>query len=140
MLRVAIYYALLLAVTGYAAGRGGRSERAAALVLLAGSILTRIALTPAAHRFTGFEANALLVDLAVLAGFTVIALRSDRYWPIWLAALQLIGVLAHLAKLADPAMMRTGYAFLAAVWSYPMLALIAFATWSRHRLRRTNDS
>lgn len=141
MLRVLIYYALLLAVLGYAAARGGWAERAAVMIVLGGSILTQAVLSPLAHRFTGIEYSVLAIDILCLAGFTAIALRSDRYWPIWLAALQLIGVLAHLARLADPGMMRTGYAFLLAVWSYPILALIAFGTWSRHReARRTSNS
>ena len=31
----------------------------------------------------------MLVDLAVLAGFVTVALRSKRFWPLWVAGLQL---------------------------------------------------
>jgi hypothetical protein len=136
MLRVVIYYALLMSVVAYAFRRGGWPERAAALTILVGSVLTQVALSPFAGRFGGVEFSVLLVDLAALAAFVALALKSDRYWPIWIAAFQLIGVLAHLARMADPTMMRTGYAVILALWSYPMLALIAIGTWRHHRRTR----
>lgn len=136
-MRILFYYALLLSVLVYALARGGGSERAGALILIAGSLLTHVALSPIGSRFTEVELSVLAVDLVVLGGFVTLALHSDRYWPIWIAALQLIGVLAHIARLADPSMMRTGYAFILALWSYPMLALIALGTWRQHRRTQT---
>ena len=34
----------------------------------------------------------------MLVGFTTIALRSDRFWPLWVAGLQLTTIIAHLLK------------------------------------------
>jgi hypothetical protein len=140
MARILLYNGLLLLVVIYAMARGGRSERAAALIMLAGSLLTKVVYAPFANRFGDVELTVLLVDAAGFVGFTIVALKSDRYWPIWIAALQLIGMLVHLAKLIEPAMLRTGYAFMLAIWSYPMLALIAFGTWSHHRRQRRMSS
>lgn len=140
-MRVIFYYSLLTLVLVYALARGGQSERAGAAILFIGSVLTDVAFVPGILHFISVERGVLAVDVAVLAGFVILALRSDRYWPLWLAALQLIGTLAHFAKLADSTMMPVGYAFLLAVWAYPMLALIGFGTWSRHRRsRRTSGS
>lgn len=141
MARIIFYNGLLLLVFAYAMAKGGRSERAAALILLVGSLLTRaIYMLPVADRYGDVEFSVLLVDAAGVIGFTWVALKSDRYWPIWIAALQLIAMLVHLAKLIEPSMMRTGYAFLLAIWAYPMLALIAFGTWSHHRRQRRMSS
>ena len=127
----------LLACCLYALLRGGWPERAGALILLAGSILTAAAMSPAAGRFATVELGVLAVDLLVLAAFVAVALKSDRYWPLWTSALQFAGVLVHLARLADPEMMRNGYAFLLAVWSYPMLVTIAVGTRAhRQRVKR----
>lgn len=134
-MRVALYYALLLVVLAYAVARGGRDERVGVGILLVGSVLTHVAFSPMAGRFSEVEVSVLAVDLAVLAAFGALALTSDRYWPLWIAAFQLIGVLAHVAKLAEPEMFRTGYAFILAVWSYPMLGLIAWGTHNQHRQR-----
>jgi hypothetical protein len=94
-------------------------------------------MSPAAGRFATVELGVLAVDLLVLAAFVAVALKSDRYWPLWTSALQFAGVLVHLARLADPEMMRNGYAFLLAVWSYPMLVTIAVGTRAhRQRVKR----
>lgn len=132
-MRVALYYTLLLAVLAYAWLRGGSAERIGASIALAASLLTQAAYSPLGGRFDNVETAVLAVDVAVLGCFVTLALHSERYWPIWVSALQLIGVLAHIARLADPSMIRPGYAFILAVWSYPTLALIAAGTWRHHR-------
>ena len=139
-MRVAFYYAVLLLVFAYAAARGGRPEQLGAAIIGVGSLLTHAALSPLASRFGQVELSVLGVDLLALACFLALALKSQRYWPIWVSALQLIGVLAHVARLAEPSMMRPGYAFILAVWSYPMLAIIAAATWRHHRRTRATNS
>lgn len=128
-----LFAACLLACCIYAAARGGPPERIGALVLLVGSVLSTALMSPAASRFSGVEMGVLAVDVAVLFAYLALALLTDRYWPLWTAALQLIGVLAHIARLADPDMLRNGYAFLLAFWSYPMLLTIVLGTWSRHK-------
>ena len=140
-MRVALYYALLLSVLVYAFARGGPPERIGSSIALAASLLTHAALSPFGIRFGDVETAVFAVDVAVLGCFVALALKSERYWPIWVSALQLIGVLAHIAKVADPSMMRPGYAFILAVWSYPTLALIALGTRGHYRRRKmTRDS
>lgn len=134
-MRVLFYFGCLLATLAYAWWRGGRPERLGALLLIAGSLLTMLAGSPAVRRFASVETGILLVDFATLAAFLWLALFSDRYWPLWIAALQLIGVLAHFAKLADLEMPRNGYAFLQAFWSYPMMLAIVIGTRSSHKAR-----
>ena len=136
-MRMLVFAVCLLGCCAYALARGGRPEKIGALTLLAGSVLSAAAMSPAVGRFATVEIGVMLVDLAVLAVFVALALATDRYWPLWVSALQLIGVLAHAARLADPEMMRNGYAFLLAVWSYPMLLAIALGTRAHHR--RTRD-
>jgi hypothetical protein len=133
-MRILVYWTCLLALVAYALLRGGRPEKAAALVLLAGSAMTWVMASPLGLRFTGVETGVLLVDLAVLAGFTAIALRSDRTWPLWLTALQLIGTLAHAARLADLALPPVAYGIVMAMWSYPMMLTIALGVRGRQRM------
>jgi hypothetical protein len=135
-MRMLIFAACLLACCAYAFARGGRAEKVGAVTLLVGSVLSAVAMSPAAARFATVEVGVLMVDLAVLAIFIALALTTDRFWPLWVSALPLIGVLAHAARLADPEMMRNGYAFLLAVWSYPMLLAIALGTRAYHRRER----
>ena len=84
-----IFGPLLLAVCVYAWLRGGADERVVAATCLAGTLATMLAISPLRQRYAGVEEGLLLVDLAVLAGFITVALRSKRFWPLWVAGLQL---------------------------------------------------
>jgi hypothetical protein len=127
------FWALLILCSAYAWWKGGGPERAVAAILFVGVILTHYAGTAWAYRWSGFESGVFLVDLAVLVGFAAVALRAERFWTLWLTALHLIGTTGHLVKMADPALIRWGYAFILAIWSYPMLLLIAVGTWNHSR-------
>lgn len=128
------YYVLLVLCWIYALLKGGLPERIGATILAIGSTLTVAALSSLAIRFGTVEIGVFLVDVATLAAFLVLALRAERYWPLWLTALQIIGIGGHALKLAEPGAIREAYAFALAFWSYPMLALIALGTW-RHQRR-----
>lgn len=137
-----VFAVLLFACFTYAFARGGRSERVAASALVAGSLLTLAVGSPLPVRFADVERSILLVDIGVLLAFAWVALRRDRIWIIWVLALQLLVVVAHLARLADPEMLRRGYGILLAGWSYPQLLLIALGTrnhW-RRKIRRDRAS
>ena len=128
-----VFAALLAACTLYALARGGWPERVGAVNLALGSVLTLAVNSPLAIRYASVEIRIFLVDLAVFAVFLLIALLSDRFWPLWTTALQLLVVMAHLARLADPEMIRPGYGFLMAAWSYPQLLAIALGVRARRR-------
>lgn len=130
------FLVLLLACCGYALLRGGAPERIAG-----GLLIGAFAVDELVHRlidgrlYATVELGSMFVDLALLVALVVLAHRSTRYWPLWVAGWQLAAVIAHIAKLLDPTMQATGYAVQAQVWGYPMvLALGAGAM--RHRLRR----
>jgi hypothetical protein len=129
-----LFNILLLGCWLYALLRGGGPERAVATGVLVGSILTALVATDPAHRFRSVELGIFLVDVVALIAFVIVALRAERFWPLWVAALQAIGTAGHAVKLADPHVIRWGYAFVLAFWSYPMLFLIIFGTW-RHQKR-----
>jgi hypothetical protein len=84
-------------------------------------------------RFGSVEVGVFLVDLAAFLVFLGLALRAERHWPLWVAALQAIGTAGHAAKLVDPAVIPVAYAFVLAFWVYPMLLLIVMGTWQHQR-------
>lgn len=132
-MRMLLFASLLLACFLYAVARGGWPERAGALLLILGSLLTLAVNSPTSERYADVEVAILIVDASVLLGFLALALFTDRFWPLWTTALQLLVVLAHLAKLGDPEMMRNGYGFLMAAWSYPQLLAIGLGTVAHRR-------
>jgi hypothetical protein len=128
-----LYFTLLAICWLYAWFKGGSPERIGATILGVGSILSLAARSSGAGRFGSVESGILLVDVATLIGFGALALSAKRFWPLWLTALQAVGIAGHAVKLVDSATIPLAYAFILALWSYPMLLLIALGTWSHQR-------
>lgn len=135
-----IFGPLLLAVCVYACWRGGADERVVALTCLAGTAATMLVISPLRQRYAGVEEGLLLVDLAVLAGFVTVALRSKRFWPLWVAGLQLTTSIGHVLKGIDQDLLPRAYGAALQFWSYPILIVLAVGTYRRHRrmLRTTS--
>jgi len=132
-MRILIYAALLVGCLIISFWRGGWPERIGSANMAIGSVLTVLVNSPMSTRYASVEIGIFIVDLAVLLVFLALALRTDRFWPLWTTAMQLLVVLAHAARLADPGMLRNGYGVVMAMWSYPQLIVIAAAAWRRTR-------
>jgi hypothetical protein len=130
-IRVILYNALLIGACGYAWMRGRSNERITAATCLIATIASFALVSQL--RFSDVELGVLAVDLATLAAFVAVALRSERFWPLWVSGLQLTSSVTHLLKLVDPSLMPFAYSAAEAVWSYPILIILAVGTW---RVRR----
>ena len=118
--------------------RGAPTRSAAAICLIA-TLATRLVLSPLTSRHSSVEAGVFLVDLLALAGFTAIALRTDRFWPLWVAGLQLTTILAHLCKAAQFELIPQVYAVAARFWVYPIFLIIVIGSWRSHQCRRQDQ-
>lgn len=134
MFSLPFYYTLLVLCWLYAFLKGAAPERIGATILAAGSLLTLATISRQNVSYASVEIGVFLVDLAALVAFIILALRAERFWPLWIAALQFLGTAGHVVKLVDPEMIRKAYAVAAIFWSYPMLLLIVLGTW-RHQQR-----
>jgi len=128
-----IFGPLLVAVCIYAWWRGGTDERIIAATCLAGTAATLIAISPLQKRYSGVEEGLMLVDLAVLLAFIAVALRSKRFWPLWVAGLQLTTSIGHLLKGIDQELLPRAYGAALQFWSYPILLILAVGTYRSHR-------
>jgi len=133
MLGPFIFAPLLLAVTIYALWRGGADERIVAATCLAGTLATMLTVSPLGQRYRGIEEGMVLVDLAVLAGFIAVALRSRRFWPLWVAGLQLTTSFGHLLKGVNHDLLPQAYGAALQFWSYPILIILAVGTYRAHQ-------
>lgn len=134
MLTPQTYYAILFLVSAYAFLRGRSDERIAAATCILATFATNIVYSPSGS-YVGVERGVLLVDIGALAAFTFLALRSDRFWPLWVAGLQLATVGAHVVKAFELDLMPQAYAAAARFWVYPIFLIIAAGTFSGARRR-----
>ena len=128
-----IFWTILLVTCGYALWRGRKYERLAATVFIAASLISVWARAPLQERYLGIELSDLIVDSLVLAASVTIALRSDRFWPLWVAGLQLTISMSHLLKALQPDLLPLAYAAAERFWSYPTLLILFAAAWRQHR-------
>ena len=127
-----LFIALWLGVCAYALWRGGQPERFVAIIFLIAAPLSSAVYS--ANLWHGMQIGIFAVDVVMLGLLLIIALRANRYWPIGMAAMQVLQVVGQLLKLADRDMPVIIYWIGAAVWAYPMLILLLLGAL-RHRNR-----
>jgi hypothetical protein len=128
------FWAVFASACLYAFWSGGAPERLAAGSCIAAFVATILSAHPATTRFRHFEPGIFGADLGLLLVFVAIAIFSRRYWPIWLAACQLLAVGGHLFPLISANAVLNAYATAQAMWSWPIVIGLAVATY-RHRTR-----
>ena len=135
---IILFWLLLIVSCGYAFWRGRKYERMAAAVFIAATIISILGDSPIQVRYVGIETTELLVDSAVLLAVIGIALASDRFWPLWIAGLQLVDSMSHLMKAIDADLVPKVYAAAERFWSYPILAILLIGAWRQNR-RKNQD-
>ena len=132
-----IYYIYLIACCGYVFLRGGKPERFGAILAVTASLLST-ALAPTRNFW--FEASwaLLIIDCATFMAAAVLALKTDRFWPLWFAGFCLVGAVTHVSTAAMPSYTPKAYAWAQAFWGYPAIAAMVMGAWSHHRTRLGN--
>ena len=74
--------------------------------------------------------GVFVVDTALLGLLLWLALLSTRYWPLFAAAFQLLGVATHLGRAADTGVSAWAYLTAGLVWSYLSLVTIGYGAWT----------
>ena len=134
MSRIDFFLSLMAAVCIYSAIKGGQPERRVVAIFAVGFVMSIIATAPANEMYMHPEVGVMLVDITMLAGFTMLTLSAERYWTIWICAMQVIQVLSHIPKMIIPELLPQAYYIIVAFWAYPMLLTLAIGTY-RHQQR-----
>jgi hypothetical protein len=135
------FWVLLLVTCGYALWRGRKYEQLSALICIAASIGSVALHEIERGGYFSVQSSDLVIDTLVLLAFVGIALVSDRFWPLWVAGLQLTISMSHLLKAIQPSLYPMAYAAAERFWSYPTLIIIAIGAWRQHqrRIRENQD-
>ena len=117
---------------------GGGPERAVALTWL---IVFEIGLRLLPY-FLGLRVEVASVDLWLMTGeviacavFVAVALYANRNYTLWIASLQVLATMAHLARGLVETVSLVAYAVMIAVPGWVQLFLLAFGL-TRHILRK----
>jgi hypothetical protein len=121
---------LAILVCGLAMWRGDRSARWIGAAFLAdwlGSLLVH------RQQVQSADYGVLAIDIAALAAFIWISMRTRRLWTIVASAFMAIIVASHVAVMIDLRVTINTLKASMAIWSYGVLACIAFGTWAGGR-------
>ncbi|MBS0363254.1 MAG: hypothetical protein JSR98_17905 [Proteobacteria bacterium] len=132
--------AITIVVCGGAFWKGGREEQAAAGGLLLSWVATLILRDP---KWLGPQWGAFAADSCLLLLLTAIALRSQRFWPLFAAAFQLLCVVIHFARILDPGVRAWAYAtgqVIFSQWVFFAVGVGVFTHWRRDRQMAATDA
>ncbi len=132
---VIVYISLLAASSLYAVLFGGRTGLAAVVIFGVASGLTSLA-TGVNPDWVSTSYGVFMVDAGCLLALSILALTSNRYWPIWAVGFQTVSVATHLATIIAPDILPKAYQAIAAFWSVPILAAMVVGTtldWRQSR-------
>lgn len=129
MLRQIIFYALMASTCGYALARGRTDARIVGAVFLVGTFATLTLRSHLVTEYSSVESAVFVIDMICFVFFTYAALISDRFWPLWVAGLQLTTNFGHVLKFVDSQMLPLAYAAALRFWGYPILIILAVGVW-----------
>jgi hypothetical protein len=126
----------LIVACSAALWRGGRPERLAAIAMALAWLASTFA--QRSLQLWGPQTQIMIIDGLLLAALLVIALRSDRWWPMWACGFHGLGVLLHVTMMIDPGIWGRAYYVAGAIFSYLTLLALLVGSLSRPRRRSEN--
>jgi hypothetical protein len=133
MTLVVIFWTILCVSLAFVSLWGDRDQKICTWAFAVASILSALAVSPMAVRYSLFEWRIFTVDVALLAVFLRFVFASRKYWPLWMTGFQVVEVLGHTAVFLPSS--RRAYALTLGIMGYLILAALLIAAW-RHRQRR----
>ena len=133
-----LYYIFLLTCCGYAIVRGDRSEYFGAAIMIIGSLSTLVVARLIGTSWSTVEIGIFAIDIVVLVAFIQLTLKSERFWPMWATAFQLLAVSVHTAMMVVPKITPWAFGTGAVFWAYPMLLALVIGSYE-HTLSVANQ-
>lgn len=129
-----MFLAFLAVAVGYAAWKGGGPERVMAGIAAAmvGSDQLLHLFVPA--NFATLDTGHLAIDLLGAGSTFLLAMFAHRFWPMCVAVLHLVPLVAHTSRFLDVTLHPAAYLTMQVATSWPVPAILILATW-RHQRR-----
>ena len=75
------------------------------------------------------EGEIFAIDIIALLALLYLTMKSDRFWPMWASAFQLLAVAIHTVVMIAPDVTPWAFATGAVFWAYPMLLALAVGSF-----------
>jgi hypothetical protein len=132
-MRFALTVAIFLLLFGLARRYGRGPEQQVAGILLANFMASIVHVMVAGQvSFDSMDRFVAVVDFVSLVAIVWIALRANRMWPLLIAALQLVVMIAHFSVFIEFGS-RTVYWGMMAISQYLQLGVLAGGVVMHHR-------
>jgi uncharacterized membrane protein YhdT len=139
-----VQWAFLLAGVALAVWRGAAPERKIAAILFGMWAVDQLyhAISQRELVLRQTDIAHAIIDSVVFLAMLPVALRANRFYPLWITGLQLLTLISHIVRALSPEVLTGAYAILAFAPSY--LITIAFLLgvvahcrrqWKANRLR-----
>lgn len=86
------------------------------------------------------ETGIFFVDVGLLIALMIIMGHSNRFWPLWITAFQIVAVMTHLARFLRPNTIPIAYAIAEQLWVLPMQAILVVVVCRQYRTKSANRS
>jgi hypothetical protein len=134
IVQIAFIFALLLCVA-YGSIAGGRTGQAGSAIFVVASLATAAgAMIDPSWASTSYA--VLAVDGICLLALAVLAVSSNRFWPIWAVGFQIVAVATHLATVWVPDIVPKAYYAILSFWSIPILWVMVAGTRKDRKYER----
>jgi hypothetical protein len=121
------FYSALVLCAAYASINGGRTGKAGSAIFVIASVMT-VAAAQMNPNWVGTSLGLFAVDAGCLLAVFILALTSNRYWPIWALGFQIVAVATHLAALSIPDVVPKSFQALLSFWAIPILGVMVAGT------------
>ncbi|MBZ9648535.1 hypothetical protein K9B33_13355 [Sphingobium sp. 3R8] len=91
------------------------------------------------QNWTHASVPVLMVDILCLLAFTALAIKSNRYWPLWSAGCALAAIAIHLAAFLPIGFKPAVYHGLKGLMAIPMQLLMVRGIYLDGRLRKRRN-
>ncbi len=123
-----IYLLLLVSSVTFVFWKGRFEERLAIGALTIGSIATPFLYAQSAQNWLNPSISLLINESAVTAVIVYIAYRSKRFWPLPVAAFQIIALLTPATTMVGENLASYALGVTQGLWAYPQLLILIIAT------------
>ena len=121
------FYSALLLCAAYASVNGGRTGKIGSAIFILATILSAAAVQMNPN-WAGTSLELFAVDAGCLLALLILALMSNRFWPIWALGFQTVAVATHLATLSIPDVVPKSFQALLSFWTIPILWVMVAGT------------